>query len=299
MYTPTDEVNYERLTGSITPYRVSAGGGGGGFSAPEYSVAVSGKAENGAVRISTENASEGETVTIETVPNGGYTLEKIAVFDKNGREIKTDAQGGGRYTFLMPASEVTVAAVFAADDPAESGFSDVSADAYHAAAVRWAVNAGITDGVGGNRFAPDESCTRAQIVMLLYRAAGSVEPKTASGFADVPADVYYAKAVAWAVENGITGGVGNNRFAPELTCTRAQTVAFLFRCAAASGTDAVTLQELVGAYSDASQVSEYARAAFNWALAETVVQGSDGSLMPNGDCSRAQIVTMLYRMLGT
>ena len=168
-------------------------------------------------------------------------------------------------------------------------FTDVPDTAYYAEAVNWAVAKKITEGVGNKLFGSNDPCTRAQIVTFLWRAAGSPGPKTMSGFSDVPADSYYAKAVAWAVENGITGGTGDGKFSPDATCTRAQAVTFLYR---ASGAPAVSGN---AAFSDVT-TNAYYEAAVKWAEKNGITGGIGGGLFGSGnDCTRAQIVTFLYR----
>ena len=171
-------------------------------------------------------------------------------------------------------------------------FYDVPNNAYYFDAVKWAVENGITGGVGSNLFAPNGDCTRAQIVTFLWRAAGSPVVNYAMNMSDVPEGSYYAEAVRWALSEGITTGTTENTFSPDSECTRAQAVAFLFRYAAS---EAVTLQELVSGFSDADSVPGYALPAMNWALAEEIVQGDGSRLMPNDSCTRAQIVTFLFR----
>ena len=169
-----------------------------------------------------------------------------------------------------------------------NSFSDVPANAYFADAVEWAVNKGITNGLSDTMFGPYESCTRAQIVTFLWRAAGSPEPKTASSFTDVPASAYYAKAVAWAIENGITNGMTETTFAPNATCTRGQSVTFLYRAlkGTASGSTNFTDVKPDAFYAD----------AVNWAVASGVTNGTSATTFsPNADCTRAEIVTFLYR----
>ena len=169
-----------------------------------------------------------------------------------------------------------------------SKFADVPANAYFADAVKWAVDKGITNGLSDTMFGPYESCTRAQIVTFLWRAAGSPEPKTASSFTDVPANAYYAKAVAWAVENGITNGMTATMFAPDATCTRGQSVTFLYR--ALKGTASGSAN-----FTDVKSDAFYAD-AINWAVANNVTNGtSNTTFSPNADCTRAEIVTFLYR----
>ena len=173
-----------------------------------------------------------------------------------------------------------------------SPFSDVSTSAYYYEAVKWAQEKGITGGIGNGLFGPNRPCTRAQIVTFLWRAAGSPVVNYAMNMSDVPEGSYYAEAVRWALSEGITTGTTGSTFSPDETCTRAQAVAFLFRYTAS---EAVTLQELVSGFSDADSVPGYALSAMNWALAEEIVQGNGSKLMPNDSCTRAQIVTFLFR----
>ena len=173
-----------------------------------------------------------------------------------------------------------------------SPFSDVSTSAYYYEAVKWAQEKGITGGIGNGLFGPNQPCTRAQIVTFLWRATGSPVVNYAMNMSDVPEGSYYAEAVRWALSEGIATGTTGNTFSPDSECTRAQAVAFLFRYAAS---EAVTLQELVSGFSDADSVPGYALPAMNWALAEEIVQGNGSKLMPNDSCTRAQIVTFLFR----
>ena len=200
---------------------------GGSSSDPTYSVSTPSKTENGSVTVSPKSASKGDTVTVTVKPDSGYVLETLTVTDKNGNELTLKDKGDGKYTFTMPAGKVEVKATFMEDNSVLNFFYDVPNDAYFYEAVKWAVDKGITNGLSDTMFGPYESCTRAQIVTFLWRAAGSPEPKTASSFTDVPANAYYAKAVAWAVENGITNGMTETTFAPDATCTRGQSVTFL------------------------------------------------------------------------
>lgn len=286
-YTPADTANYKALTGSLTPYAVSSGGGGGGGSyTPSYTVSVD-KTVNGTITVSPKSASKGDTVTITVKSDKGYELDTLKVLDKNGDKVKL-TEKNGKYTFTMPAGKVTVKGSFVEEAP-EQIFTDVPVDAYFYEAVKWAAEKGITGGVGNGLFAPNQSCTRAQIVTFLWRAAGSPGPKTMSGFSDVLADSYYAKAVAWAVENGITGGTGDGKFSPDATCTRAQAVTFLYR---ASGAPAVSGN---AAFSDVATNAYYA-AAVKWAEKNGITGGIGGGLFgPDNNCTRAQIVTFLYR----
>ena len=259
----------------------------GSSSDPTYSVTVD-KTENGSVTVSPKSASKGSTVTITVKPDSGYVLETLTVTDKNGNELTLKDKGDGKYTFTMPAGKVEVKATFMEDNSMLNFFYDVPNGAYFYEAVKWAVKNGITTGVGNDLFAPEQPCTRAQIVTFLWRAAGSPEPKTMSSFTDVPASAYYAKAVAWAVENGITNGMTATMFAPDATCTRGQSVTFLHR--ALKGTASSSAN-----FTDVKSDAFYAD-AINWAVANNVTNGtSNTTFSPDADCTRAEIVTFLYR----
>ena len=268
--------------------RSSSGGGGGGTSVPGYDVSAD-KTENGAIAVSPKSASKGDTVTITATPDKGYTLESLTVLDKDGKALELTDKGGGKYTFTMPAGKVTIKADFTAQT-ADLIFADVPADAYYYEAVKWAADKGITGGIGDSLFAPNQSCTRVQIVTFLWRAAGSPEPKALSDFADVPSDKYYAKAVAWAVENGITNGTTDTTFGPDETCTRAHGVTFLSRAAKANTASGNSN------FADVDTNAYYA-SAVKWAVDNGITNGISSSLFgPDSSCTRAQIVTFLYRM---
>ena len=267
----------------------SSGDFSSGVFFPSYPVTIPDKTENGTVTVSTKIATSGSTVTITVKPDSGYTLETLIVTDKNGNELKLTNKGDGKYTFTMPASMVTVTATFMDDNTMLNFFYDVPNNAYYFDAVKWAVENGITGGVGGNLFAPNSDCTRAQIVTFLWRAAGSPAPKTMSTFADVPADAYYAKAVAWAVENGVAGGTGNGLFSPDAPCTRAQAVTFLWHAAGSPEPKSVST------FADVPADAYYAK-AIAWAVENGITTGVGGGRFdPNATCTRAQIVTFLFR----
>ena len=273
--------------GTLTVNPRSSSGGGGGSSVSTYSVTV-GKTDNGSVSVSPKSASKGDTVTVTVTPDKGYTLETLTVLDKNGKELKL-TEKNGKYTFTMPAGKVEVKVTFMDDNTMLNYFVDVKAGDYFYDAVKWAAEKGITSGTDATHFGPNAACTRAQIVTFLWRTAGSPEPKSTGSFADVPTDSYYAKAVAWAVENGITGGTGDGKFSPNATCTREQAVAFLYR---ASGSPAVSGGS---AFNDVAANAYYADAVA-WAEKNEITGGIGGGLFGSGnDCTRAQIVTFLYR----
>jgi len=260
---------------------------GGDDSDPTYAIEVGKDIRNGTVTANRRYAERGDTVTITVKPDDGFKLDDLTVTDKNGKELKLTDKGNGKYTFTMPASKVEINATFAKKIET-SPFSDVSTSAYYYEAVKWAQEKGITGGIGNGLFGPNQPCTRAQIVTFLWRAAGSPEPKSMSSFSDVSADSYYAKAVAWAVENGITTGTGDGKFSPDATCTRAQSVTFLFRAIG-------KLVDSKAEFSDVLTDSYYANAVA-WAVENGVTNGiGDGLFGPDNSCTRAQIVTFLFR----
>ena len=256
---------------------------------PTYSVSTPSKTENGSVTVSPKSASKGDTVTVTVKPDSGYVLETLTVTDKNGNELTLKDKGDGKYTFTMPAGKVEVKATFMEDNSMLNFFYDVPNDAYFYEAVKWAVENGITTGVGNNLFAPEQPCTRAQIVTFLWRAAGSPEPKgAASGMTDVVSGSYYEKAVAWAIENGITTGTTTSTFSPDATCTRAQAVTFLARALKAKAASAAEFSDV--------PTGSYFADAVAWAAANGVTEGIGGGLFgSDNDCTRGQIVTFLYR----
>lgn len=270
----------------------SSSSSGGGSSTPRYAVTVPDKTENGSLSVTPKNAKKGSDVTVTATPDKGYEVDDIVAKDAKGNKLTLKDNGDGTYTFTMPASKVTVTAAFAekkAEPIApEKLFADVSAEEYYYEAVKWASENGVTGGIGENLFGANLPCTRAQIVTFLWRAAGSPEPKGMSGFVDVSADAYYAKAVAWAVEQGIVSGTSATTFNPDAVCTRAQSVAFLYRAFGEKVNKAA-------GFSDVSADAYYADAVA-WAVENGVASGIGGGLFaPDQNCARGQIVAFLYR----
>ena len=257
-------------------------------SSSSYSVSVP-SAANGSVSVTPSDASKGTTVTITVKPNDGYELVKLTVTDKDGNRLSLSDKGNGKYTFTMPSGKVSVDASFAAIQTASS-FRDVKASDYFYDAVQWAVEKGITEGTSANTFSPNASCTRAQMVTFLWRAAGSPAPKsTTNPFRDVRSTDYYYDAVLWAVENGITSGTGADTFSPTATVTRGQTVTFLYRAAGSP-----TVGGSAG-FSDVN-ANDYYNSAVAWAAENNITGGTgNGKFSPKADCTRGQIVTLLYR----
>ena len=259
----------------------------------DVNAAVSG--EGGSVAAGTKRASRGTTVTVTATAASGYQVAQVSAVDKDGKTVSLTDKGDGVYTFVMPASKVDVTARFAqVQKPEEKDpYGDVSKDSYYYDAVKWAAETGVTTGVGDGLFAPEWVCTRGQIVTFLWRASGSPAPKaTELPFTDVAADAYYAQAVLWAVENGITNGTSETTFSPNQTCTRAHAVAFLYRM---SGSPAAAGSTFSDVAADA-----YYSAAVAWAVEKGITNGTSGTTFsPDDTCTRGQIVTFLYRLAQT
>ena len=280
--------NHEKAFGTCQ-VPVTRRSSSGGSSSSDRSYAVSAPStKNGDVTVSPKNASKGDRVTITVTPDKGYELDSLTVKDVSGNKLKLTDKGNGKYTFTMPGSKVTVSAEFV-EEQAASIFADVPADAYYAKAVEWAVKKGITNGKANGLFGSNDPCTRGQIVTFLWRAAGSPAPK---GTVKVPSDVlpgsYCYDAVAWALENGITNGLADGTFGVNNTCTRGQSVTFLFRAIG-------KLVDSKAEFSDVLTDSYYANAVA-WAVENGVTNGiGDGLFGPDNSCTRAQIVTFLFR----
>ena len=253
-----------------------------------HSVSAPSHINGGAVSVTPAAAPKGTTVTITAKPDNGYKLDKLIVTDQSGNRLSLNDQGNGKYTFTMPSGKVNVDAAFSKIATTIS-FRDVKQSDYYYDAVRWAVEKGITEGTSIDTFSPHASCTRAQTVTFLWRAAGSPEPTgTVNPFSDLSPNAYYYKAVLWAVENGITQGTSTDTFSPDATVTRGQTVTFLHRAAGspAAGNDS---------FNDVSANAYYAKAVA-WANENGITSGTgNGKFSPNADCTRGQIVTLLYR----
>ena len=260
-----------------------------------YPVSTPDSAENGSVSASRKNASKGTVVTVTVQPEAGYVLETLTVTDKNGNVLELTDKGNGQFTFIMPGSKVEIAATFMEDNSVLNFFYDVPNEAYYFEAVKWAVAQEITDGVGGNLFAPDQPCTRAQIVTFLWRAAGCPEPKRAGSFSDVSEGSYYAKAVAWAAETGITGGTGEGRFSPDAACTRGEIVTLLYRYLQSKGEGFTGNWMFLLPFTD---VPEWCYEAVAWCYMKNITEGTSATTFsPDDPCTRGQIVTLLYRCM--
>lgn len=266
-------------------------------SAPRYDVAVSDGA-HGSVTVSPKSASKGSTVTVTVTPDKGYTLETLSVTDRNGSALNLTDKGGGQYTFTMPSGPVTVAATFMDDNTMLNFFVDVPAGAYYYDAVLWAAEGGIVTGTDAVHFSPDASCTRTQLVAFLWRASGKPVVNYAMNFNDVDSGTYYAEAVRWAASEKVAEGTTAETFAPDAAVTRAQMVTMLYRFAKAQGMDTTQGGMAIREFDDFDAVPAYALEAMDWAVNAGVLKGDNNRLLPQDNCTRAQIVTMLYRVLG-
>ncbi len=275
---------------TVTVSRASSGGGGGGGSA-SYTIAVE-DTKNGDITVSPSRASSGSTVTITVDPDSGYELDELTVLDRNGKEIKLTKKSDSKYTFKMPSGKVTIEAIFAEIEAFENPFVDVAEGAYYYDAVLWAAENGITGGTSATTFSPAVTCTRAQTVTFLWRAAGSPDPEgTNRPFSDVVEGAYYYDAVLWAVENGITSGTSATTFSPNATVTRAQNVTFLWRWAESPAA------EQANPFVDVAE-GKYYHDAVIWAAEQGITAGTTATTFsPDDPCLRSQIVTFLYRYL--
>jgi len=282
------------ITADTTVYakwsRNSSGGGGGGGS-PSYAITVE-ETKNGDISVSHSRASSGTIVTITVNPASGYGLDELRVLDKNGKEIELTKKSDSKYAFKMPSGKVSVEAAFTEIEEFENPFVDVNNDTYYYDAVLWAAENGITGGTSATTFSPAVTCTRAQTVTFLWRAAGSPEPEgTNMPFTDVASDAYYYDAVLWAIENGITVGTSATTFSPDATVTRAQNVTFLWRWAESPAVEAANPFTDVAA-------NMYYHDAVLWAADAGITAGTTATTFsPNDPCLRSQIVTFLYRYL--
>ena len=269
-------------SGTLTISRRSSGGAGGsagGISNPGYSVTTPSTAENGSVTASSKNAAKGSTVTVTVKPDDGYQLDKLTVADAKGNTIAVTKQSDSKYTFTMPDSKVTITPTFRKigdTKPSKNGFDDVASSAWYADAVQYVTDKGLMNGTGDNKFSPRASTTRGMLMTILARYAGK---DTTGGAA------WYEKGMNWAKANGVSDGIN-----PTANITREQLVTMLYRYAGSPAADG-----RLDGFADAASVSSYAEKAMQWAVANGIVNGSDGKLNPQDNATRAEVVAILMR----
>ncbi|MFR3786009.1 MAG: S-layer homology domain-containing protein, partial [Agathobaculum desmolans] len=309
IFTPTDDANYNTLTGSIVLYKVGGSGGSGGGGAggggsvttPSYQPSVK-PSEGGAVTVTTEKPQSGDKVQIKVVPDAGYDVKEIIVTDKNGKRITVTPGKDGEYSFIQPESEVRIEVVFQLiqqpEQPSHTPFGDVNTDVWYYDAVQYVQEKGLMQGTEENTFSPKATSDRSMIVTILYRLAGSPNIDNeilGHPFEDVAADAYYTAPVYWARLNGITDGYSNERFGPYDAITREQLAVMLYRFAQKQSYDVTGGSDLSG-YSDAGHISGFAQEAMRWANAKGLITGTSATtLAPNGLATRAQVATILMQ----
>ena len=260
-----------------------------------YTVSVE-DTDNGSVKVSPTRASKGSTVTVTVKPDEGYELDKLTVTDKNGDSVKLTDKGDGKYTFQMPASKVTVEAVFTAVEPEPEGlpFTDVTSGDWFYDAVAYVYDKGMMEGTTDTTFAPTMNLTRSMIAQVLYNLEERPEAPGAAGFPDVAAGAWYADAVNWAAARGIVKGYDTGAFGPEDSVTREQLAAILYRYAQAKGYDTTQGGMAVREFSDSASISDWAQEAMAWAVNAQVLSGKgNGVLDPQGTATRAEVAQML------
>ena len=278
--------------GSYTISRRSSGGGSSGSAT--YTVSVD-SSRHGDVTVSPKSASKGTTVTITVKPDDGYELDELTVTDKDGDSIKLKDKGDGRFTFTMPASKVTVEAVFTALEQEEEQplFSDMAEDDWYYDAVAYVAENGIMSGTDGSRFSPNGTLTRAMLSQILYAMEDKPAVSGAATFSDVAAGAWYADAVNWTAAQGIVAGMGENSFAPDAPVTREQLSLILYGYARYKGYDTSASVSLSG-YADRDSVAVWAADSMGWAVSEGLISGRPGGYLdPAGTATRAEVAQIL------
>ena len=267
---------------------------GGGDGVTRYPVQAAPGTSGGSVQFGTTHAAPGETVSFTTTPNPGYILNSLAVTDSTGRGVAVSGLGGGKWSFVMPASAVTISVAFTPAQPAFLPFRDVAQGEWFRDAVSYVYTARLMNGTSPDLFSPWETTTRGMIVTILYRYDGSPAAGMTS-FPDVPPGEYYAAPVSWAAASGVVKGYETGLFEPQNPITREQMAAILYRYAQQKGLDVSGRSDL-SVYADAGEVSPYAKDAMAWAVHTQLITGVDSrTLQPGGSAVRAQVATILMR----
>ena len=283
-----------KISGNATSYTYifdyTAPSSGGGSSSATYTVNVE-KSKHGSVESNRSRASSGTTVTLTVQPDKGYELDELTVTDKDGDELKLTRKSDTKYTFTMPRSAVTVEAVFV-EEREDTGYSDVSADAWYADAVQYVTDKGMMQGNNG-KFMPADKLNRGQMAQVLFNLEGKQPVNYAMSFGDVNGSEWFAEAVRWAASEKIVSGYDNGNFGPNDPITREQLAVILFRYAQYKGMDTVTLEENLTGFADADEISGYAVSALNWAVGAGVLKGTGTGLAPKANATRSEVAQML------
>lgn len=274
----------------------TGGSGGGGIIVDPsyYSITVK-DAVNGSISISHKTAFQDDKVTITVKPNAGYELDVLTVTDGNGKNVAL-VENAGKYTFTMPASNITVKATFTEDEEAfDNPFVDVNEDDWFYGNVMYVYENGIMEGTSKTTFSPKVNTTRGMIVNILYSMEGKPAVTGASSFSDVASGKWYTDAVKWAVDNKIVDGYGNDKFGPEDIITREQLAVILYRYATFKGMD-MTVKADLSKFSDNGEISNWSKTALSWANAEGLISGKgNGILDPLGVATRAETAAIMQR----
>lgn len=259
------------------------------------------ESENGSFAVSPDRPLSGQTVTITPKPDEGYTVDKVTVTDASGKAVEVSPNGDGTYSFTQPSGAVTITVTFkvltdVSECPRDascpmSGYTDLNMGEWYHDGIHYCLDEGLMDGVDAGMFAPNATTSRAMIVTILWRLQGSPEVEATETFTDVSPDAWYAKAIAWAVAEGVADGYGEGLFGPNDAITREQLAAMLWRYAASPETGGD-----LSAFADGDDTSDWAQQAMSWAVAQGLITGVDSDrLDPKGQATRAQTATILMR----
>ena len=290
-----DDVYYEADTmqpEDLNTYEPSTGGG----VVTRYDVTLA-DTDNGTITATHKRASKNSTVTITTTPDEGYVVDAVTVTEKDGDKVEVTKKDDNKYTFKMPASDVTVKATFKAEQtepeqPSGLPFTDVAKDAWYFPAVEYVFNNGLMNGTTATTFAPNVNLNRAMMAAVLYNMEGGPACDKSGLFSDVADGKWYTDAVNWAASNNIVSGMPDGTYAPDQALTREQMASILYRYAEYKGID-VSARADLSTFTDGTTVSPWAQDVVQWAVAEKLMSGNGNELQPKGTASRAQVATVL------
>ena len=278
-YTGMDNYNDVEKTCVVKVTRKSSHSSSSGSSTTPTNTVSASTASNGKVSLDKSTAKKGDTVTVTVTPDAGYQLDKLTVTDVKGKTVDVTKKSDGKYTFTMPDSKVTITPTFSKIEdtkPSKNVFDDVASSAWYADAVQYVTDKGLMNGTDDNQFSPNASTTRGMLMTVLARYAGE---DTTGGA------TWYEKGMNWAKAKGVSDGTN-----PNADITREQLVTMLYRYAGSPATNGS-----LDNFSDASTVSSYAVNAMQWAVANGIVNGSNGKLNPQNNATRAQVAAILMR----